>query len=634
MRCPKCNQWNRSTNLQCIHCGAALEAVDTPSWRAALKDDSGKDYIRVDEDGDQAYIPDSRDVLAREMADFKGRKQAGEALQQQMEEDAKLRRGSVSSQVQGLQERPLQRDPFFDLPAEQEEKEPQPREEAPAPRSRRARDPRGTRVVLASNDWMADNPYDPVVADMMSRTPYRPNPNTRDLSEPLRRRITIGRVVRFITLMLVIGVLGLVGYFGYTVYDRIRASEDEKNRPLITASMMDDLAAHTILIPGEEGEEIFLSNEEVRGSYAVVGGFATITIPDYKWYENELLVTDAVRTVTLEPYRRTAGGRQRPMDPINYEISIPLSPIERVTPTQERITVATPMSTIVLNVRPGSEVYVKRLPNRQELADAEAEAKKTGAASTLTQADPSKPFGDALTDTVTEDGVLTYNAIIQPTGDNIFQFTVRSPYCRAETTTVTIYREPQEIPLDLAETTYTSTSQKQALITCRTIPGATVRVLTPHSDLKTTDLASTGEFSFYALFDHLGDNEIIITADMLGKKTSRLEYSIYYVPDQDQYTRTAWPLNSASDYSELMSNLSVRIKESRVYVVTGRISSFMDETGQQVAVINTSEDGAERPVILTNRSKTTWKLGEYYTIYCDASSSYGGMPWLIARYTY
>ena len=92
MRCPKCDQWNRASLPRCMRCGAELTAAaDTPSWRKTLKDsNTGKEYIRVDEDGDVAVTPDDREVLAAEMTELKARKQAGAAIQQRLREDSEL----------------------------------------------------------------------------------------------------------------------------------------------------------------------------------------------------------------------------------------------------------------------------------------------------------------------------------------------------------------------------------------------------------------------------------------------------------------------------------------------------------------------------------------------------------------
>ncbi len=68
-------------------------------------------------------------------------------------------------------------------------------------------------------------------------------------------------------------------------------------------------------------------------------------------------------------------------------------------------------------------------------------------------------------------------------------------------------------------------------------------------------------------------------------------------------------------------------------MAVGKIDHIVSES-PQMAVIYCSDDGTSQPVLLENQTKTTWKVGEYYTIYGDAYGTYNGMPWLIARYTY
>lgn len=610
MRCPNCNTWNRASLPKCIRCGAELKA-DTPvspSWRSQLKDGRAKEYIRVDEDGDISVSPDDREVLAAEMTELKARKEAGEQLQQRLRAEADAR-VQPSANVR-MPEEPPKEEPLFGLTEEGVTRTEAPPAEEPVPEApaaegqtafRRSRNPRGTRVVLTPSQWEDSRAYDPVVDAMQQNNVFQQPPNLKELGPLPSRRMSQRRMIQMITIVLVIGVMALVGYFGYTVYDSQKRAEAEKNQALVTASIMNDQAAHTILIPGEDGQQIFISNEEIRASYTVVGGFATIEIADYVWYESIENIQEESMSVTLLPFVKTSSGRQKPMDPITYDITIPLSPITLVTPENLRTDVTTAMYSMLFYVRPGSKVTIN---------------------------------GVDVSDTVNENGELTYNATVQPIGDNVYNVSVRSPYCRDNSMVVTLYREVQEIPLDLSATTYTSTNDQVILINCTTIPGAEIDILSPYTDLKITDLDTTGEFSFNAVFDQIGYNTISITASYPGKKTSKVDYTIYYVPNPDIYTRAAWPLNADAEYSELLNNIEARSAKSQVYLGVGTIAYFVSEEKPQLAVMYCSDDGKTRPVLLENQTKTTWKVGEYYKIYCDAYSTYSGMPWLIARYTY
>jgi hypothetical protein len=332
----------------------------------------------------------------------------------------------------------------------------------------------------------------------------------------------------------------------------------------------------------------------------VVDGFATVEVADHTWYDNLEGTLEETMDVTLTPFLKASSGRQTPLDPIVYPITIPISPIKLETPEALRTTVSTTMAAIKIVVRPGSRVTVNDVD---------------------------------CSDTVSSDtGEMSYNATVQPIGDNVFNIVVRSQYCRENSISVVLYREPQEIPLDLAVGTYGTTDQKIMKVTATTLPGAKVEVTTPHADLNITELDSTGKFTFNAIFDKIGDNTISISSSYPGMRTSVVNHVVYYLPPASEYTSKAWPL-SADGYSELLSNMSVRIANSQVYVVKGVVQYTQSDKPQRVVIL-TSEDGKSQPVLVENKTKMKWEVGKYYRIFADAYSTYNSMPWLIARYSY
>lgn len=614
MRCPNCNQWNRATLPRCIRCGTDLRSDTpvTPSWRADLKDErAGKEYIRIDEDGDISVTPDDREVLAAEMAELKARKDDGAIRLERLREEARMRTEPPRSNTAVQPEAPAEP---FDLDnqatrrsarvsisgLEQTDAAPDAQAEQPAetPFAPPARDPRGTRVILQTGQWNDTRSYDPIVDDMQHSNVFKQPPNLQELPETPSRRRRKNRAVRTLTILLSVVVLTLAGVILWAGWNESRKNRYEENAPTISASLQDDLPSHTISIPGENGQKIYIN--ELHNTYEVIDGYATIVIPDHFWYDDLDVITEESMTVKLTPSVKVSGGRQEPLPAITYDITIPLSPIELVTPTSSRIEVATTMYSMLFNVRTGSIVTIN---------------------------------GEDMSDSVDENGQLIYNASVHPIGDNVYNIEVRSPYCRNNSMTVTLYREVQEIPLDLAATTYTSTYLSKYQITATTLPGAEVDVLSPHSDLNITNLDTTGEFTFYAIFDKIGYNTVTIEASYPGKKTSHVEYTIYYLPNVDEYTRKAWSLTKAADYAELVGNISFRASRSQVYVAMGKIDHFIS-TDPQMAVVYCSEDGLSQPVLLENQTKTVWKEGQYYRIYADVFGSYNGMPWLVARYTY
>ena len=599
MKCPECGQWNRASMPHCIQCGAPLN-IDEASrlqWKDKLKDGGPSTaYLRADEFGQVDATPDARDSLAGEMQDLKKRKREGAERQSRLNE--KKRERSASEVV--VTEEP-----------------------ASAIRSRRARHDdvpqTAVRIQTSSrNDrarreeseiWHKVRFMDENGAFAESRT-YDPAPSgtytqgtgSWHLAGPLGKQIAPPPEHKHVFLKVLLAVIllsaiGAGGYFGYKALAGDNGPAINKDA-IVTASLMDDLAAHTVLIPGEDGTNIYI--RELHASYPVIDGFATIEVADHTWYDNLEGALDETMDVTLTPFLKTASGKQTPLDLVTYQITIPLSPITLESPDALRTTVSTTMSAIKIVVRPGSRVMVN-----------------------------DKDCSDTVN---SETGEMSYNAMVQPIGDNPYKITVRSQYCRENTLTIVLYREKQEVPLDLSVGTYGTTDQKNMKVTATTLPGAYVEVLTPHADLNITDLDSTGKFSFNAVFDHIGYNTISIKASYGNKKPSIVNHEVYYLPPADEYTKKAWPL-TAEGYSELLNNLSVRIANNQVYVVKGYVQYSVSDKPQRV-VINTSEDGKSQPVLVEHFTKIRWEVGKYYRIYADAASSYSSMPWLNARYTY
>lgn len=590
MKCPACGQWNRASFPRCVKCGAKLniDEASRNAWRSELHEDGqGKSYIRVDEFGNENHVPDRRDVLAHEMHDLKERKTEGEEAQ------SRLKRRRIEQDVSPIR---FVRD---DNGQSEQTKTPPAANNIRSGSSDARENYHRMRIIdengqiynaRAYDEQFDTSTYDRTtdrtigsvsLAGLASKKQQR-RKKTKKFLCVLASLLLIAAGIRFLPALLKTGETNNAG----------------EREPIINATILNELSAHEIKIPGEDGSQIYI--RELHSSYMVIDGYATIEVADHTWYDNYEGSLDDTMNVTLTPFLKNASGTQTPLPVINYEIDIPLSPITLESPDSLRTTVATTMSAIRIVVRPGSKVTVN---------------------------------GNDFSDTVsTETGEMSYNATVQPIGDNTYTFVVRSQYCRDNTLVVTLYREPQEIPLDLAVGTYGTTNKSTMKVTATTLPGAYVEVLSPYADLDITNLDTTGKFTFNAVFDSIGYNTIIIESSYAGKKTSRVEHQVYYLPPASEYTVKAWPL-SEDGYSELLSNISVRAERHQVYLVTGVVQYEVSEKPQRV-VINTSEDGKSRPVLVENFTNTEWKVGTYYRLYADAYNTYNSMPWLYARYTY
>ena len=636
MKCPECGKWNRAGLPHCAYCGTELpdEAYSTGGvlpWQLEMKDkEKPKAYIRVDDDGQYEETDDPRDALADEMVSLKERKLAGE------EEQRRLRRETAA---RGL---------------------------APSGRSVRTTSNRST--FFSAYDDNPDTtlrPVDPAMVEnggevrpdarQVYSSKYRASYENQDVHDEeddvygygnTRRLVNIQRpdddeqlydgyhdtseyipayarqdeyenslrmrshpydhrpparfsVRRFFRTLCIIVCIAVVLFIGGTVLLPMITNRQSAQKPTatVTPTIRDDLAAHTITIPGTDGQRITL--KELRTSAIVTGGIATFDIPDHIWYDDYEDYLQETMSVTVSPYVVSDSGKQTALEQIHYDIDIPLSPIELLTPDTPYKVVSTALSNIVFNVREGSTVTIN---------------------------------GEDYSDLVnTEGGRVSYNATVQPIGENVFQIVVRSQYCRENSMTVTLYREKQEIPLDLASDIATSASSSTMLVRATTLPGSVVKVLSPYYDLDITSMATDGSFSFQAKFDKIGDNTIIITADYPGKATTRVEHIVNYVPNIVDYSKRAW--SATRDYTDLLNNLDLRKANSQIYECKGVITSI-ETTKPQRAYMNVGTE--DNPLILyvENSSKTTWEEGQSYRLYGDVYGMYNSKPWLIVRYTY
>ena len=581
--------------------------------------------MRVDETGEQETTNDPRDTLASEMADLKSRKIMGEQKQRMLREEA-ARRGMAPSgrSVRTTSNRGTFFSAYDDPDTALRPVAPELVEEGEV-----APDARRVVPVKYRTTYSSSQPEDEVYGygntrrivniqhpdesetvydgyhDTSAYLPSFANQDEYENSMRLKnaalsrkpRRHSGRRILRFLVLL---GMLGVAGWLAVAfVIPMLTADQNVDERTaVVIPTIRDDMAAHTVTIPGEDGQRITI--RELRTSAIVTGGVATFDILDHVWYDNYEDYLQDTMTVTLTPYVITDSGKQQALEPIHYEIDIPLSPIELSTPDSPYQVVSTALYNIVFYVREGSTVTIN---------------------------------GEDYSDLVnTEGGKVSYNATVQPIGENNFEIRVRSQYCRENTLTVTLYREKQEIPLDLASDIASTNDDGFMTVRGTTLPGAVVKVLSPYSDLDITNTAVDGSFSFVAKFDKIGVNTIIITADYPGKATTRVEHNVTYVPNVDIYSRKAWSMKDM--YTNYMDNLSTRVANQQIYICQKAIVTSIETTKPQRAFVNVGTEESPMLVYVENGSRTTWEVGKCYDLYGDAYGMYDSKPWLIVRSTY
>lgn len=590
MLCPQCGRWNRASLPRCFYCGATLPdgaeqaPAQSPVQENAPQPSASVIYAVTEDGEDTVAKPDEKDRLAREMQSFHVRRKRGEAQQQRiLRQSAEeglaptTRSMRIETEPNTIYADPTREEPENDVP------EGITRPGAvPAPRFSKNIPQYGEHLIAD------DNP--PLWSDELGRRPAKRR--TRHL-----RMYGLRRVLPVLAVLLLIAAVLGAGYQFILKPILNRPQEEDQAQVEIIPSLLGDMAAHIVRIPAEDGAQIYI--KELRKSYIAAGGYAEISVADYTWYELDSAIEEPTMEVTLTPFIKTSAGEQKLMDVITYTIDIPLSPLIMVTPDSDYQVVSTSPYNIQFRVAQNSTVFIN---------------------------------GEDYSSYVnTQDGYISYNALVSPIGDNNFEIVVNCQYYRQNKKNITLYRAPQEIPLELDSRLGNTSANQTMTISGTTMPGVHLYVQSPYENLDTTELASKGKFSFEAKFNIIGNNTIKILVEKDGLKTE-LEKEVYYVPYASTYTPKAWPMD-ATNYIDFLNNLNTRVQRTQIYVCIGTITEILSNK-PQLALMDTGTEGSERLVLLENMTRDTWEIGQRYRIYADAFGVYDGKPRLVARYTY
>ncbi|MGN0773189.1 MAG: hypothetical protein ACI4MP_05290 [Candidatus Ventricola sp.] len=671
MKCPKCGAWNAAYLPKCTRCGAPLEEniqkqqlpweeamhKKKPSLQVVQFDPEDDTPVLPTASGDEAFDPDDLDRagLADEIEALKARREEGSRRLAQMKDQAgRVRRSIQEAQivrpVPEASDRPAYDGDSVVIRRRQQarqaqyaenlrEDEPQQEEAAAAPGGYESYGYFGDSAEppLTYVDDDADAPiyydgYTPDSGDQGALTDKEYMPRriqTRTAREDAYEVLGTGkrkknRAARLVlTLLVVLVCCALVGAGGvlaarhFVLSQGMQVRRDNETNIVVSETTVDGMPAHTLTIYGKENATVYL--REMQSTYVIADGKVEVTVPDYMWYDTESstyatpVETDTM-DVTITPFiRYSQEGDQYQLDPIEFTVDVPLSPIYLLKPTTMHAEVGVSIYEVSINVQKGSTVIID---------------------------------GTNVSTLIRETGNVSKNVQVLPVGDNTISISVKSKYCRENKMEVTLYRAPQEIPLELDATVLVewnyepitnekyeaATEEERAAmqrpsISGSTLPGATITVEFPHENLKVDP--ATGSFSFTPLFSKLGNNDVVIRASYEGKADSVITHTVYYMPNADIYTRRAWDLDS--QYTDLINYINIR--KGTIYTGTGTVERIISTT-PQMAIMNIGSETFEKLVMIENSSKTTWEVGTKYKIYGDAYGLYDNMPRLTVRYTY
>ena len=674
MKCPKCGAWNTAYLPKCRACGTPLESNTQKqlSWEEAMhKKKPSLTVMQFDEEDvspalpgratDEAFDPEELDRarLTDELEELKTRREEGTKKLSQMKDQAERVRKSLR-EAQVVRPVPEASDnaaydgdsivirrrqqvrqaqytaELYDDEMSEESSSPAYSQEDEAESAYGYFGDGADRPLTYVDDNSAPIYYDGYTPDSGDRgalmdEEYMPRRiQIRAAREDAYETFNAGRrkknraakivlrIVIAIVCCALVGVGGVLAARHFVLSQGMQVREDNETTVVVVpTTLMDGMPAHRITIFGKENATVYL--REMQSSYVIADGKVEVTVPDYMWYDTESstyatpVETDTM-DVSITPFiRYSQEGDQYQLDPIEFTVDVPLSPIYLLNPSTIRAEVGVSIFEVRINVEPGSTVIID---------------------------------GTNVSTLIRETGNVSKNVQVLPVGDNTISISVKSKYCRENKMEVTLHRAAQEIPLELDATVLVEwnyepiTNEKYAAATPEeqakmqrpsiggtTLPGANITVDFPHENLKVD--AATGDFSFTPLFSALGNNDVVIRASYEGKADSVITHTVYYMPNADIYTRRAWDLDA--QYNDLVNYINIR--KGTIYMGIGTVERIIS-TAPQMAIMNIGNESFEKLVMIENSSKTTWEVGEKYRIYGDAYGLYDTMPRLTVRYTY
>ena len=144
--------------------------------------------------------------------------------------------------------------------------------------------------------------------------------------------------------------------------------------------------------------------------------------------------------------------------------------------------------------------------------------------------------------------------------------------------------------------------------------------------------STTGEFSFKAKFDKIGENEIVVRATQEGKKESKLSFTVDYLPNITEYSSNAWKM----DYKQLSQYTNNWI--GRIFLCEGTVldTAMEDEITILYMDVSPDSDGSQVVAIYNLTSQASFEVGKEYKIFADvrgmATYNKTGIPALNGRY--
>lgn len=412
-----------------------------------------------------------------------------------------------------------------------------------------------------------------------------------------RAQRAAGRAFRIVLLvLLVLASLLLFGWSWYKIHfwrvsreQQALYSSGKMQQPTLEAlELSDGRSGHRLTFFGEDGDMIYIG--ELGQSYLIVGGKAEVLVADSDWFKQQQQDIEKAE-ITLLPVLNRQSGERVELPAIHFEVETPASPLQMISPTEDRTTVLSAIYQLEMQVVPGSTVLVD---------------------------------GSDVTDMVDVLGKLSVNVAVYPQGDNPISILVRTPNHKETRKDIVLYREKTDISIELSVYTARSSLRNTMTVSGAIDPTATLVVDTPCVP-DSVKVNSDGSFSFYAFFEQIGINKVQFHAEKAGCQPAVIAFEVSYLPTLSEYAKDAWRM----DYDEVCKYYD--LWENRVFRCKGEI---VEDAGEGVVLMDV---GGGDLIALRNETDVDSSVGANCDFFADLHGLYAlpdgtEYPYFIARY--
>lgn len=432
--------------------------------------------------------------------------------------------------------------------------------------------------------------------------PARPAPFVEAPRRARRYKVRLPRLV-FVTIVILAVFAGL-GYGAFTLYKAAvnagsqllakRSGTATIQDPLVEKALIDGESWHRITFFGQDGDMVLVENP--KRTLKIENGKAELMLDD-QGYIPDNLSQDKV-TVSLEAMIIAPDGKETKITIQPYDIEVPLAPLKIVLPQQQDMTTDSDSIVVKIKVTPGSTRVMIGSNN--------------------------------VTDNVSADGYVSQSVALDADKTNNIQISVETAKYRKNVYELKVDRPVMEVPIRLNADTLKQSGvniyTNSVSIAGSTDPGVQITTDAKLGGNGKISVKSSGIFSFTAVLQRWGNNDITITATAADGHTSKLVHTVYHAPEMGSYTKHA----QVVDYSYLLSTVDKQI--GRVYMIQGLVVKKLESDVSDYYLFNIGQPGETKLLAVEYTKEAGLQQNKYYQLFADVTGTVDNYPVLTVRF--